>query len=118
VLALLLGLVFALQAGKARFGFIQQGSDLLLTQETVALRCEPFEELENASGSGEALALLFALLQLLLRRGTFAFQTRKFGQPLALLLQLLELLLQGLEFVELRLVFSFQGLPLFRLQRL
>jgi len=115
---LLQALFLVLQARQAVGGLAQQRIEFLLTQKTMALRREQFEQLENTPGLGQALALVFSVLQLLAGGFALAFQALQLAEPLPLGFQYLELLLQLLQFVELGPMFALQCFTLLRFQRL
>ncbi len=115
---MLQALRLVLQASEAVGGLAQQRFEFLLAEKAVALRCEPFEQVENTAGLGQALALAFGVLQLLACGFALVFQALQFAEPLPLGFQLLELLLQLLQFFELGLMFALQYFTLLGLQRL
>ncbi len=114
--ALLHGLFLMLQARQAVGGLVQQRAEILQAQETMALRRQLLEQVEDAPGLGEVFALVFGILQLLACRFALVFQALQFAEPLPLRFQRLELLLQRFQFVELSLMFALQFVTLLRLQ--
>ncbi len=114
--ALLHGLFLMLQARQAVGGLVQQRAEILQAQETMALRRQLLEQVEDAPGLGEVFALVFGILQLLACRFALVFQALQFAEPLPLRFQRLELLLQRFQFVELSLMFVLQNLALLGLQ--